>query len=125
MKENIKQHNQQKSTDTKMENVFRFEDDKPRRDAILTCSKVFEHVADAPAVIDVDAVIAPADLSKQDCDSATDSPADNLTDVFKLILEVNDADKLRRIRDFADARINALAGKKISLQTPPQAEQKI
>lgn len=42
-----------------------------------------------------------------------DDTADNLAAVFKLILEINDADKLRRIRDFADARIAALEGKKI------------
>lgn len=97
---------------------------------------------DSPAVIDVDAVITPADaLTIQEADSEVDSPADEtvdtpapvneidseladndanrndetvggLVDVFKLILEVNDADKLRRIRDFTDARLAALEGKK-------------
>lgn len=47
-----------------------------------------------------------------------DDTADNLAAVFKLILEVNDADKLRRIRDFADARIAALNEQKI---TPAKA----
>lgn len=91
--------------------------------------KARQKSADAAPVIDIaDAVIAPAADVTQQIDSAEDSatviepaqdsePAtvidrvgsDNLRDVFKLILEVNDADKLRRIRDFVDARLAAIS----------------
>ena len=89
LKENVKQHNQKKSKGTKRKT---FSDLEPTNPAITPTSNVLsdlEHVDEVPAVIDVDAVITPADLTQQEEESATISatspaadaePADNTED---------------------------------------------
>lgn len=121
------------SGEGKCKNVFTFEGDKPHNDAVYECSQcsseqsadVIDVEADIVSEIDspvtVDSNEPPAQNSEpvNDTDAAPveparvsadhgDEPTDNLAEVFKLILEVNDADKLRRIRDFVEARLAAV-----------------
>jgi len=108
LKENIKQHNRQKSKGTKAKTFSHLEPTNPAITPTSNALSDLEHVDEAPAVIDVNALTIQAE------DSATDSPADETADapidselenILALISAITDADKLRRIQAHIKARL--------------------
>lgn len=131
LKENIKQHNRQKSKGTKAKTFSHLEPTKPAITPTSNALSNLEHVAPAPAVIDVNALtiqeVDSEPVTTSGDNTANDSPADEtadalidseLADIFARIDKITDADKLRRIQAHISERLAEIDGKKISLQTP-------